>query len=245
VHNTYYYVGQNTAVSAPSDVFHGGINGAWNTAILPDARENYAVATNAGTTTVTNIDPLHLHAGTLSVDNVQVLAFDPDHDPLPHADGSLEATGDTLLVLSPFSGAATIDAGATLELAASDSGTVTFNGVGGTLRLDQPSTFTGHVAGLDADDFIDVIGFDPHTATASYSGTNSSGTLTVSDATHTVANGTAATIALQGNYLNSTFTTSSDGHGGVLVVDPPATPTPPAAPVTPSEPNAVVGTSGN
>src|SRR5262249_19071087 len=115
----------------------------------------------------------------------------------------------------------------------------------GTLRLDQPSTFTGHVAGLDADDFIDVIGFDPNTATASYSGTNSSGTLTVSDATHTVANGTAATIAMQGNYLNSTFTTSSDGRGGVRGVDPPATPTPPAAPTTPTEPNAVVGTSGN
>jgi hypothetical protein len=38
--------------------------------------------------------------------------------------------------------------------------------------------------------------------------------LTVTDGTHT------AHIHLAGNYSGSTFTTSSDGHGGTTVVDP-------------------------
>jgi hypothetical protein len=36
----------------------------------------------------------------------------------------------------------------------------------------------------------------------------------VTDGTHT------ARIALLGNYLNSTFVASNDGHGGTAVVDP-------------------------
>jgi hypothetical protein len=36
----------------------------------------------------------------------------------------------------------------------------------------------------------------------------------VTDGTHT------ANIALLGNYLASTFVTSSDGHGGTAIVDP-------------------------
>jgi phospholipase C len=48
-----------------------------------------------------------------------------------------------------------------------------------------------------------------------YSGTASGGTLTVTDGSHT------ANIALLGNYTASTFVTSSDGHGGTNVVDPP------------------------
>jgi hypothetical protein len=40
--------------------------------------------------------------------------------------------------------------------------------------------------------------------------------LTISDAQNHTAN-----IALTGNYTNSTFTLSSDGHGGTLAIDPP------------------------
>jgi hypothetical protein len=36
----------------------------------------------------------------------------------------------------------------------------------------------------------------------------------VTDGTHT------ARVALKGNYTTSSFTASSDGHGGTLVVDP-------------------------
>jgi hypothetical protein len=44
--------------------------------------------------------------------------------------------------------------------------------------------------------------------------TSAGGTLHVTDGMH------QANIALLGNYLASTFTTSSDGHGGTAVIDP-------------------------
>ena len=44
--------------------------------------------------------------------------------------------------------------------------------------------------------------------------TPTGGTLTVTDGTHT------ANIALLGNYLSSSWTLSSDGNGGTVVVDP-------------------------
>ncbi|WP_291736527.1 hypothetical protein, partial [Bradyrhizobium sp.] len=53
--------------------------------------------------------------------------------------------------------------------------------------------------------------------TPTFSGNTTRGTLTVTDGTVT------ASVALLGNYMASTFTASSDGHGGTLVVDPPAT----------------------
>src|SRR5262249_37174128 len=43
---------------------------------------------------------------------------------------------------------------------------------------------------------------------------SSAGTLTVSNGIATV------NLSLQGNYLSSTWTVSSDGHGGTMVVDP-------------------------
>ncbi|MGH9809483.1 MAG: hypothetical protein ACRD9W_19890, partial [Terriglobia bacterium] len=43
---------------------------------------------------------------------------------------------------------------------------------------------------------------------------SSEGTLSVTDGTHTT------NITLLGNYLASTFVTSSDGHGGTSIVDP-------------------------
>jgi hypothetical protein len=53
--------------------------------------------------------------------------------------------------------------------------------------------------------------------TPTFKGTSTGGVLTVSDGSHT------ANIALLGNYIASTFTVSSDGHGGTYVVDPPTT----------------------
>ena len=44
--------------------------------------------------------------------------------------------------------------------------------------------------------------------------TPTGGTLTVTNGTQT------ANIALQGNYLSSYWTVSSDGQGGTIVVDP-------------------------
>ena len=63
-------------------------------------------------------------------------------------DGTLEAaTGATLQIDDPITGtgSATIRTGATLELAAADSGAVIFNSSTGTLRLDHSSTFSGQI----------------------------------------------------------------------------------------------------
>ncbi|WP_375778515.1 hypothetical protein ACE103_04785 [Bradyrhizobium sp. ma5] len=124
---------------------------------------------------------------------------------------SFNATGES-------SASATIAAGATLELPGASNATVTFQGSTGTLKLDNSASFSGTVAGMtgsDAIDFANINFASVHTPT--FSGTSTNGTLTVTDGTVT------ASIALLGNYMASTFTTSSDGHGGTLVVDPPAT----------------------
>src|SRR6202012_2395011 len=57
----------------------------------------------------------------------------------------IAATGNVQVTLSPLAQAATIAAGATLELTGADSGSVMFNGTTGTLTLDHSSTFTGQV----------------------------------------------------------------------------------------------------
>ena len=81
-----------------------------------------------------------------------------------------------------------------------------------------------HVVGFIEGDRIDLIGFDPNSTHTSFAGDATGGTLTVADATHTVAGHTAAQILLAGNYLSSTFSASDDGHGGAFIVDPPSSP---------------------
>jgi hypothetical protein len=119
------------------------------------------------------------------------------------------------------SGSATIGAGATLELAATNAETVTFTGPAGTLILDgsasagQASSFTGTVAGFGSQNAIDLpgIAFDAQT-TLGYSpnSNNTGGTFSLTDGTH------SAKIALLGNYMASSFVTESDAHGGTMVV---------------------------
>jgi 20S proteasome alpha/beta subunit len=163
----------------------------------------------------------------------------------------IEATGNFQVTLSHMTQAATIDAGATLELTGADSGSITFGGATGTLVLDHSSSFTGKLINLtgngnpSSSDQIDLkdIAFGSGT-TYSYAGNTSGGILTISDAQNHTAN-----ISLVGNYTNSTFTLSSDGHGGTIAIDPPkdnfafaSNPAPANAPTTPS---VTVGGAGN
>src|SRR5262249_12118290 len=114
----------------------------------------------------------------------------------------------------------TIGAGETLEVISTYSGQGPFTGCTGTLQLLNFSAFTGSVAGMTGQDTIDFADIDPtKVQRPTYSGTASGGILTVTDGSHT------ANIALVGNYIASTFVTSSDGHGGANVVDPSATET--------------------
>jgi hypothetical protein len=92
---------------------------------------------------------------------------------------------------------------------------VSFAADTGTLQLDNSATFSGTVAGMTGSDSIDFADIDPtKVQTPSYNGDASGGTLSVSDGAH------SANIALLGNYLASTFTAVSDGHGGTAVTDP-------------------------
>ncbi|QOZ33208.1 hypothetical protein XH92_17280 [Bradyrhizobium sp. CCBAU 53421] len=106
----------------------------------------------------------------------------------------------------------TIGADETLELASASSAAISFKAATGTLKLDNSASFSGTVAGLTGQDGIDFsdIAFGS-IQTPSFHGTASGGSLSVTDGTH------AASIALLGNYMASTFATSSDGHGGTLV----------------------------
>jgi hypothetical protein len=219
VNNAYEFVGGLGSGSIPTDRFTGG-TGGWNVAILPDAESNYSIITSNGVTTLTNInDPQH--AGSLTVTNVQALAFNPSIDPTQNA-GTLEAAGGTLDILGPIPGGsepATIDSGSTLELATPDAGSVTFATASGTLKLDNSKSFTGTVSGLALGNYIDLtdiafgnstsLGYAPNTG-------NTGGTLSATD-----GGGHTANIALLGNYIASSFVASSDGHGGTLITDPP------------------------
>ncbi|MDQ2861039.1 MAG: hypothetical protein M3T55_10020, partial [Pseudomonadota bacterium] len=131
--------------------------------------------------------------------------------------GTLETDSRGLTVTAAVSGSGQglIDSG-TLAFNSTFTQNVTFSGTSGVLQLAQSQGYTGTIAGfstgggtsLDLGD-IGFTGADE----ATFSGTATSGTLTVTDGIHT------AHIALTGNYLASTFTAASDGHGGVIVHD--------------------------
>jgi hypothetical protein len=134
--------------------------------------------------------------------------------------GWLYANGGGLTVEGAVSGTgkALIKSG-TLTFTSAFNEIVSFIGTTGELVLAQSQAFTNFVRGfsksggtsLDLQD----IAFGGATS-ASYSGTTTSGVLTVSDGTHT------AHIHLQGDYTGSAFMLSSDGQGGTTVVDPAA-----------------------
>jgi hypothetical protein len=131
--------------------------------------------------------------------------------------GTLLVTSGTMSLNGVVTGAgsATISGGV-LDCNSAFNENVTFTGTG-VLALAQSQTFKKAIAGFsptgaNALDLGDIAFTGGNQAT--YSGTATSGVLTVTDGVHT------AKINLTGNYLNSTFTCSSDGQGGILVVDP-------------------------
>jgi hypothetical protein len=114
----------------------------------------------------------------------------------------------------------------TLDAGSSFAQNVTFSGAVAELELADSKTYTGSITGFSkvGKTSLDLrdIGFVSSTE-ATFSGNATGGVLTVSDGTRT------AKITLAGDYTQSTFVASSDGLGGVSVVDPTA-----QAPLTPS-----------
>jgi hypothetical protein len=120
--------------------------------------------------------------------------------------------------LSGESGASTIGAGATLNLSAADSASITFAASTGTLKLDRPSTFSAEIFGftgngsLSGSDQIDLKGIHYNTISDRYA----DGVLTVIDAT-----GDTAKLKFDGSHTLANFDFANDGKGGTIVYDPP------------------------
>ncbi len=132
-------------------------------------------------------------------------------------DGLLQTRGGGLIVTGPVSGSGrcVVDSG-TLGFGSVFSQDVTFAGKSGVLQLARSQEYHGTItgfstAGATALDLRDIAFVGA--GEASFSGTASSGVLTVSDGTHT------ARIALMGDYLGQTFVSAADGHGGVVITD--------------------------
>jgi hypothetical protein len=135
--------------------------------------------------------------------------------------GLYAAAGTTLKIsnsLAGPTGAATIGTGATLEVAAADSASVTFSGSTGMLKLDSPSTFSGEIfnftgnGSLSGSDQIDLANIKYNTVQDSYA----NGVLTVTD-----GSGDIAKLSFSGSYVLANFDFASDGSGGTIVYDPP------------------------
>ncbi len=130
--------------------------------------------------------------------------------------GALIADGGSIGVTGAVggSGTATIIGAGTLDFGGAASQAVTFSGPGGLFELGDSQAFAGTVAGFSgigktSFDLDDIAFEGPSEAT--FSGTATSGVLTVSDGTH------VAQIALLGDYRSTSFVAADDGHGGVLV----------------------------
>ena len=130
--------------------------------------------------------------------------------------GTILADGGTLTVTGAVTGVGAVTVGnGRLDLAAAGAAKVTFIGSAGVLELGDSQGFTGTVAGfsksgktsLDLDDIAFV-----NAGEATFSGTQTGGVLTVTDGTHT------ARISLTGDFRNTAFMASDDGHGGVGVI---------------------------
>jgi hypothetical protein len=148
-----------------------------------------------------------------------------------------DAGGPALDFASALTGSGNfqINAGATLEFGSSvaSGATVTFEGGTGELKLDAPGSFAATIAGFtgtaaDAthSDVIDLAGINE--TSANFHETYAGGVLTVTDGTNTAQ--------LTFSNFTSSFKFASDGNGGTLIFDPPAS----AAPNAPATVGALV-----
>ena len=212
----------------------GGEFGAWTPIGAVQTASGYDVAwknTANGQYTVwttdSNGDYTGNLIGTVSGTSTTLESLEPVFGQDINGDGAIglyAAPNATLQInnsLAGSSGSTTIGAGATLNLAAADSASVTFQGTTGTLRLDQPSTFTGEIFGfrgngsLSGSDQIDLINIKYNSVHDSYA----NGVLTVTD-----GSGDTDKLSFNGSYTLANFKFASDGTGGTIVYDPPVPP---------------------
>jgi hypothetical protein len=138
-------------------------------------------------------------------------------------------SGDTFVVTSDghggtnlevvVTGTATVADGGSLEIASPSNQTVTFAGLTGELRLDDPTAFFGHIVGFSAtasdSDGIDLVGIDFNSSHFAESYDATTHQLTVSDGAH------STNLVL--DYFDNVLNFASDGHGDTLVSNQPST----------------------
>ena len=164
---------------------------------------------NGTTTTLTVTDPGHTTLSLTLIGNYSGSTF------------TVTPVSGGVDIVDPPGTAATIANGATLDINAPSSETVTFTGGTGSLVLDQPNTFSGQISGFtgtapDAaqSDTIELVGINYNSAQFSETYNTSSGVLKVTDGS------TSASLTFDN--FNATFDFASDGNGGTLIYDPAA-----------------------
>ena len=159
--------------------------------------------------------------GTLEASNGGELAV---HSAVDNSGGVVEAlSGGHIDFLGAVTGGNATIAGGNLEFDAASNVSVTFNnGTGyGELTLDDPSGFTGQITGFTGtaadqahSDAIDLAGINYHSSDFSEAFNTSTDALTVSDG--------GDTVSLTFDNFDATLSFASDGNGGTLITDPPA-----------------------
>src|SRR5262249_44388303 len=138
--------------------------------------------------------------------------------------GTVVNSGGTEVVSSGGTASGATLSGGTLEVASGGSigsGPITFTNAGGILQLDDSQHFHGFIAGFASPsgvteeiDLRDIVFSNRTHATFKEDKNHLSGTLTVTDGTHT------ANLTLLGQYSAQNFTLASDGFGGTMITDP-------------------------
>jgi hypothetical protein len=180
---------------------------------------------NKGTIIASADNALTIDTGANAVVNSGTLGATGSGGLVIHSDiinsGLLWANGGSVKIDGNVSGtgSALIDGRATFEIGGAFGGNVRLDtGANATLKIDHAADFSGAVAGFDGSDVLDLadLAFGKNT-TLGYAAnsSNTGGTLTVSDGTHT------ANIALLGQYMAGSFVMSADGFGGTHIQDPP------------------------
>ncbi len=209
--------GAASLTNAGDKIIGAGLLGSGELTLINDkgatilGKGSAGLTIDTGTTVITNGGLIEANAGHVTVKSA-----------IANTGTLLAYAGGTLALYGTITGAGEGKVeGGTLDAQGSFNQAVVFDGKG-TLELAHSQAYTGRITGFSltggtALDLTDI-GYTKGVTTATLveNGIKTAGVLTVTDGTHT------AKITLAGNFSNSTFTTSSDGHGGTKVVDPPA-----------------------
>jgi hypothetical protein len=198
------FEGQIAGLSGPGDVLTlKGFDATYTTA---DAIYN----PQNDTTLLTVTDTLDHHSVSLILDGYY---SSTKFDVTAHQNGGVD-------IASGPASVAIVSDGETLELNHASSEHIAFDGGAGSLILDQPTTFAGHISGFrgtapDAahSDTIDLVGIDHASSGFSETFNTSTGQLMVTDGSH------YATFNFDN--FSGALHFASDHHGGTLITDPP------------------------